>query len=570
GKFEMAISSFDNVIAIKPDLAEAYSNRGNAFLGLKQTEEAIASYDKAIAIRPDYHLAHFNRANALQKLDKYDEAVASFDIAITINPDLTQAWANRGNALKKLRKFNEAVASYDKAIAIKPGFAEAHYNRGAALMELQQQGAAIESFDKAISLNPLYHEAYANRGDALKALKRPEAALECFERAIAIKPDFAEAYSNRGLLLQELNHFDAALTSFERAIAIKPDFAEAYSNRGVLLEKLKQLDEALACFDKAIALKPDFAEAYWNKSVVLLLKGELRPGWELYEWRWKRETVVVPKRSFTRPLWLGKESISGKTILLYSEQGFGDTIQFCRYTTLVAGLGAKVILESEMPLAALLKQLDGLSELVVKGSSLPDFDFHCPLLSLPLAFNTDLSSIPYPRRYLKSDPDKLEHWKKRLGDKTTPRVGLVWSGNSAHSNDVNRSIPLSTMRKHLPEGFTYVSLQKEVRQSDNPTLESNPGILHFGDELEDFTDAAALCDLMDVVITVDTGIAHLNAALGNPTWVLLPFSPDWRWMLDRVDSPWYSGVRLFRQQEQNDWSGAFGMLNSAMLTFYGK
>ena len=330
------------------------------------------------------------------------------------------------------------------------------------------------------------------------------------------------------------------------------------------------LDAALASYDKAIELKPDYADALFHKSLALLLAGNFRQGWEFYEWRLKRENPASPRRVFPRPLWLGSQSISGKTILLHSEQGLGDSIQFCRYAVFVAGLGARVILEVEPPLFGLFNKLAGVSELVIKGNPLPDFDYHCPLLSLPFAFKTDLGTIPCARHYLKCPPDKLEHWKSRLGEKNGPRVGLAWNGNVMHMNDGSRSIPLSALTRHLPEGFTYVSLQKEIREIDKSTLESSANIFHYGEELNDFTDTAALCKLMDVVISVDTSVAHLSGALGKPTWVLLPFSPDWRWMLDRDDSPWYPDIRLFRQQKPNDWSEAIERIISSLQSAYGK
>ena len=602
-EFEEAVASFDNAIAIKPDFYDAYVNRGFALLGLKKFDAALESFDNAISLKPDNHISHFNRGYALQNLGKLEAAIECFDQAISLKPDVPEAYSNRGMALQELKKLNEALSSYNKAISIKPDFAEAYSNRGNTLQQLKQYDTALASYDKAISIKPDFAEAYFNRGNTLQELKQYDAALESFDKAIALKPDYHQACYNRGTLFHELKQLDAALASYEqtislkpdyhqayvnravvlkllkqpdsalasfdKAISLKPDYADAYSNRGNLLHEQLRLDEALASYDKAISLKPDFADAYWNKSLTLLLSGNFRQGWELYEWRWKKEKFTSPRRDFTQPIWLGEGSIAGKTILLHSEQGLGDTIQFCRYVPLVADLGARVILETDCSLAGILDGLRGLSQQLVKGSTLPDFDCHCPLMSLPLAFKTDIDTIPFSRQYLKCVPDKLSQWKKRLGKQTKPRIGLAWSGSIMHSNDHNRSIPLSAMSMHLPKGFTYVSLQKDVRDIDKPTLESNPNILHFGDELKDFTDTAALCELMDVVISVDTSVAHVNAALGNPTWVLLPFSPDWRWLLDRDDSPWYPDVRLFRQQKPDDWAEAFEKLKSALLTVYG-
>ena len=268
------------------------------------------------------------------------------------------------------------------------------------------------------------------------------------------------------------------------------------------------------------------------------------------------------RRPFTQPLWLGTESLAGKTILLHSEQGLGDTIQFCRYAQLVAELGARVLMEVPEPLVGLLKDVRGVSHVIVRGSPLPTFDYHCPLLSLPLAFKTNLNSIPCSTKYVHADPVKLTHWTSRLGEKRHPRIGLVWSGRTEQKNDHNRSIALAALIPHLPADCQYVSLQKEVRKIDKPMLESSTNILHFGDELHDFTDTAALCELMDVVISVDTSVAHLSGALGQPTWVLLSFNPDWRWLLERDDSPWYPSIKLYRQPRVGDWDSVLVKLTA--------
>lgn len=451
----------------------------------------------------------------------------------------------------------DAQALHEDILKTQPKHYDSLHLLGVIAAETGHNQSAVDLIRKAIELNPNNAAFHSNRGIALKELKQLEAALESFDKAIAIKPDYAEAYYNRGIALAELKQFDAAVESFDKAIAIKPDYTKAHFNRGAALADLRRLNAAVASYDRAIAIKPDYAEAYWNKSLALLLDGDFANGFALHEWRWKLSTFTSPRGNFPQPLWLGKESLVGKTILLYSEQGLGDTIQFCRYINLVSDSGARVILVVEKSLVGLLKELAEVSVLVSKGSLLPSFDCHCPLLSLPLAFKTNLDSIPCSPKYLSADPNKLTTWAKRLGEKTRPRVGLVWSGSGEHKNDHNRSVALSELIQELPTDYQYVSLQKEVRDLDKSTLESRAEILHFGDELADFTDSAALCELMDVVISVDTSVAHLSGAMGKPTWVLLPFVPDWRWLLDRDDSPWYPSVRLYRQPTPGDWSGVF-------------
>jgi len=556
GQFDAAIQSFNRAIAIKPNFAEAYSNRGNALAKLIKFDAAVESYDRAITLRADYAEAHYNRANVLNRLKQFEAAIASYDRAIAIKPKYAEAYSNRGNALVGLKRNVAAVKSYDQAIAIKPNFAEAYTNRGNALSDIKQFDAAIESYDQATAIKPDYAEALCNRGNVLKELKRFDAAVESYDRAIAITPGFAEAHYNRGIALRELKQFDAAIESYDRAIVVAPDFAEAYSNRGNAQREFMQLDDAIESYGRAIAIKPDFAEAYWNKSLVLLLKGDFVNGWDLHEWRWKLKDFPSQIRNFTQPLWLGREQIVGKTILLHAEQGLGDTIQFCRYVKLVADLGARVILEVPRSLIGLLDGLAGISTLVVKETSLPPFDYHCPLLSLPLAFKTTAETIPSSRTYLSADTNKIKYWESKLSNKTKLRIGLAWSGRITHTNDSNRSICLETLIDAIGHDYDYVSLQKELRNSDSEIIEINENIRHFGDDIEDFTDTAALCALMDVVISVDTSVAHLSGALGKQTWVLLPFHPDWRWLLDRDDSPWYPSVKLYRQPSIGDWDTA--------------
>lgn len=488
------------------------------------------------------------------------QAVQWIDKAIEIDPNYASAYSNRGNALNDLKQHQAAIDSYNQAIAIKPDHVDAYYNRGLALYELKQYQAAIDSYDKAVALRPGHAQACYNRGLALYQLKQYQAAIDSYRQATAIRPEHAQAYYNLGLAFAELKQHQAALDSYDQAIAIKPDYVEAYSNRGSILSDLGLNQAALDSYDHAIALRPDDAEGHWNQSLCHLQMGAFEPGWAKYEWRWKTDKIesFKDKRDFPQPLWLGQEPLLGKTILLHSEQGLGDTLQFCRYAKLVRDLGASVILEVQRPLLTLLAQLDGVTALLATDERPPAFHYHCPMLSLPLAFGTKLDTIPAPDAYLRSAPDKVRQWKARLGDLDKPCVGLVWRGNPKHKNDANRSIALSDLTRFLPGHLRYVSLQKELGEADMDSLKEHPEILHCEDELKDFSDTAALCELVDVVISVDTSVAHLAGALGKPVWIVLPFNPDWRWLLDRSDSPWYRSARLYRQTAPGDWAGVLG------------
>lgn len=440
-----------------------------------------------------------------------------------------------------------------QSIAVFPNNPGSHLNLGNAEKALEHYDAALACYDKALALKPDYAMAFVGKGVVLQAQAHWAEAMDCFDKAIAINPAGFEAFFNRGNVQKDTGQFEAAIASYGEAIQRNPSFVEAYLSRCAMYLELGQFAAAFASFDEAIAVDRNYAKSYWNKAMALLLAGHYAEGLKLYEWRWKVGFYAGKQPRFSASPWLGAESLQGKTILLHAEQGLGDTIQFCRYAKTVAARGARVILEVQEPLVALLKTLDGPVEVIVRGSPLPAFDAHCPLLSLPLAFKTVVETIPSEAAYLRADPDRVRQWGAKLGVKKLPRVGLVWSGNKALVDDHTRSISLAALLPYLPSGFEYVSLQKEIRADDALVLDSNNAVRHFGDALNDFSDTAALCDLMDLVISVDTSVAHLSGALGKETWVLLSHLPDWRWLTHRTDSPWYPTVSLYRQSVAGEW-----------------
>ena len=597
-RFAEALASYDRALATQPDFAEALLNKGNTLQALKRFAEALASYDRALAARPDYVEALSNRGGALKELKRFTEALASYARALALWPDYPEALSNRGNILNELRQFTEALASYDRALVLRPHYAEALCNRAVALHGLKRFAEALASCDRALSLRPDLAEAHANRGNALQGLKRFEEALESYDRALVLRPDHAETHSNRGTAVHELKRFDEALASheralvlqpdlaeahynhgnalhtlkrldealasYERALALRPDYVEALANRGVTLHEQKRFAEALASYDRALALRPDFADAHYNAALSLLLAGDLERGFEKYEWRWETEQLGGGKRNFSEPLWRGSNDIAGKTILLHAEQGFGDTIQFCRYAPRVASYGARVVLEVQEPLRGLIGTLPGALSVISRGERLPDFDAHCPLLSLPLAFGTQLMTIPSETPYLRASAQRVMRWGDRLGARRRPRIGLAWSGRPTHKNDHNRSIEFRGLLPLLEFDATFVSLQRQVRADDAALLQNHSDVLHFGAEFADFADTAALIANLDLVISVDTSVAHLAGALAKPVWVLLPFVPDWRWLLDREDSPWYASARLFRQDDTCAWDGVISRVRAAL------
>jgi tetratricopeptide (TPR) repeat protein len=549
-----ALACFDRAIQLNPHHAETYINRGFVLQSLQRFAEAESSFDHALTLKPDNADAFISLGIALQESGQLQRAIASYDQALILKPDSALVYNNRGNALAALKLYEAALQSYAQAIALQPQNPEAYNNRGIVLKDLKQHQQALADYDVAIALNPDYAEAYNNRSVALRHLKQFDAALESIEQSIRLNPEFAEAYNNRGNVLKEIQLYTEALISFDQAIAIRAGYAGAHNNRGTALYELKQFDLALESYEQALALNPQFASCYWNKALLKILTGDFEEGWRLYEWRWLG-LLKDADRKFTHPLWLGQQSLAGKTILIHPEQGLGDFIQFCRYLPLLENLGAKVILETPLPLLGLLETLDANFSIVAQGEPLPDFDLHCPIMSLAYAFKTSLSNIPATVPYLQADDAKRQRWRHSLGETQRLRIGLVWSGSAEHKHDQKRSIPLSQFTPLLNLDIEFHSLQKEVRPDDALTLEDFRQIHPHQHELHDFTDTAALVAELDLVISVDTSVAHLAGALGKPVWILLSYLPDYRWLLDRDDSPWYPTATLFRQTAIGDWDG---------------
>jgi hypothetical protein len=368
-------------------------------------------------------------------------------------------------------------------------------------------------------------------------------------------PEHFEALSLLALIGAQQGDFDLAVKLYDRVIAIKPDLANAYSNRGASFAALNRLNEALANFDMAIAIRPDHAEAHFARAITWLLQGDFARGWPEFEWRWETPhgRALRGHKGLLQPLWLGAPNIAGKTILLYSERGLGDTLQFCRFAKWVRDLGATVLLQVQEPLLEILAQVEGVSLLLADTQPPPPFDIHCPLLSLPLALKIELATIP-AAKYLNAAPERIARWRDKLGAHAKPRIGLVWRGDPDNPDDRKRSLPLDQLLPQLPSGFQYLSLQKELNESEQRFIAAQFDHFSLGQELN-FAETAALCECMDLVLSVDTSIAHLSAALGQKTWILLPFNSDCRWLLDRNDSPWYPSVTLYRQARSGDWRG---------------
>jgi tetratricopeptide (TPR) repeat protein len=555
GRSAEALTLIGEALATNDNVAAAHCNYGLVLAALGRFDEALASYERARALKPDYAEALYNRGNAFAALGRTDEALASFEQAIALRPDYAAALLNRAQLLQRLGQTHEALASFDRAFALMPASADALIARGNAHYALKSFAAALADYDRAAALRSDAAPIQNNRGNALRELGRHEDALAAFDSALALKPDYAEAHNNRGNAALELNRIAEALADYDRALALKPDYAEALVNRGNALRYVAQTEEAIASFDRALALNPQLPEAHWNKGLTCLSIGDFARGWAAYEWRWRRNNTEMTPRDFAQSQWRG-EDLRGRTILLHAEQGFGDTIQFIRYLPMVIAKGGQVVLEIPDDLRPLMPHTDGVVTLARRGEPLPPFDLHCPLMSLPLAFGTTLATIPAPVSYLQAPVERVAKMRVRLAGTKSPCVGLVWSGKPTHKNDHNRSIRLAQLTPLLARpGVGFVSLQKDTRAADRAALAQAP-LLRLDDTLCDFADTAAVIAALDLVIAVDTAVAHLAGAMGKPVWILLPAIGDWRWLLARADSPWYPSARLFRQPRIGNWQGA--------------
>ena len=599
---EEAIRLLARVVQLQPNNAEAHSDFGSALREVGRFDEAAAALSRAVALKPGMAMAHANLANVYRDLGRFDEAIEGFHRAIQIKPDYAAAYSNLGNALCDKSRFEDAAAAYRRAIQLDPGFAPAHSNLGVALERLGRSEEAAAAFQRAIDLAPDYAEAYSNLGRSLESLNRIDAAISAHERTVQLKPESAPLLCNLGNALQSKKQTDRAIAILRRAIQLDPRLAEAHNNLANALSDRGDAGDAIASYREALRLRPDYADAmsnlagalidhgkldepegllrraieidpqfpdaHWNLAIFLLLGGDFERGLPEYEWRWKVRNVMRGSPRIPQPPWDGRE-LNGRTILLHTEQGAGDAIQFIRYTSMVAARGGRIILRCPIELKRLFAQIPEIERIIDPNEPLPDFDAHCPLLSLPLAFGTDLRSIPAPVPYLRADPSLAEAWKTKLiakGDTTlyikgrvpfSRKIGLAWSGAAIHVNDRNRSTMLGSFAPLSDvKNAAFYSLQKGEAAKHPPP--AGLAIADFTSELNDFADTAALIENLDLVITVDTSVAHLAGAMGKPVWVILPCNPDWRWMYDRTDSPWYPTMRLFRQGGPEDWAAVIG------------
>lgn len=477
--------------------------------------QKIVEYRKAIQEAPERADLYVSLGACLHEVGDLEGAVQNFQRALSLDRNSFGAYNNLGNLFASLGDFNTALTFLRAAVTINPNVAEIHNNIANILIEQGEIAPAIESYQQAIALKPENASYYNHLGNALRQAGDHRAAEENFERALALNPNFAEVYANLGFLYFEQDELQKAEDYYQRAIAIDPDLAMAH-----------------ACL-----------------SQMLLRRGEFLAGWKEHEWRWLWSAFPSPRRNFQQPLWHGEE-IRGSRILLHAEQGLGDALQFLRYVPMVVERGARVVLEIHPELRRLVGDFPGVEQVLSRGEQLPSFDLHCPLMSLPYAFGTTLDTVPAKVPYLKA-PSTIPAWiKENPMDRL--KVGLVWAGNPKNKIDHKRSVPLSSLAQLCAmEGVEFYSLQRGAGLKEIETVPFR--FLAMEPASGDFTDTAAAVAALDLILTVDTSIAHLAGALGKPVWILLAKVPDWRWMLDGEDSPWYPTARLFRQEVSGEW-----------------
>ncbi|MDX2228081.1 MAG: FkbM family methyltransferase [Leptolyngbyaceae cyanobacterium bins.349] len=560
GRTSESIARYETVLQIQPNSAEAHGNLGSVLLKLRRLDEAVAHHRKSTEFAPTNAKAHYNLAIALYENNQIDEAIQSYQRAIERMPDYANAHHNLGMALYRQGKADEAITHYQQAIALEPGHASARNSLGVALYQQGKLDDAIAQYRQAIALMPHYISAHDNLGIALKQQRQLEAAAEHFRTAIALNPAYVNAYINLGNTMRELGDYHQAIAYCQESIRLQPTNADAHNTYGCILVDLGRLQDAIACYEAAIQHRPDFADAHLNLGIILLQVGDFQRGFAEYHWRW--QTKQCPDLRYTHALWKG-EDLTRKIILLTAEQGFGDTIQFARYATLVAQRGGKVVIACQKPLVRLLATVPGVAQCVDRDQDNVETHVHAPLMELPYVLGTTLETIPATVPYV--FPPAAAPIQLHIPPDTHRKIGFVWATNPSNSTSGKRSCPVEHFLTLLdvPHIALY-SLQKDASDADRALLQGHDRLQDIQAQLEDFADTAAAIAQLDLVITVDTAVAHLAGAMGKPTWILLAHVPDWRWLMEREDSPWYPTMRLFRQHQPDAWAEVFERVKQAL------
>ncbi|WP_186061678.1 tetratricopeptide repeat protein [Burkholderia gladioli] len=561
-----ALISVERALALMPNDAAAHTVRGDALRALGLPGEALHCYQLAMVVRgKTAELVHACGV-AMTEMGRPGEALACLDEGLASAPDDARLLFASCVALDLMHAHQELLRRCDRLLALQPANGAAWLGRGNALLGLERHEEAELAYGEALARLPDKLDALRNRAAALRTLGRAEAALDHYDRALALGGPQAELLSQRALTLQVLGRYEEALAAHAEAAAVPADTARELLTRALARQQVGRHQAALDDLLLARRLDPHHGEVLRSEAFFHLQSGDFERGWASHEARWRATDTALTRRHAERPAWDGAASPAGRTLLLHAEQGLGDTLQFCRYASLLAARGATVLVEAPAPLVGLLGTLRGVSRVFADGEPLPAFDLQCPMMSLPHAFGTTLDTVPAATPYLHAEPVRREAWARRLDAVAPPgrmRIGLAWSGNPRHANDANRSMPFAMLAPWLSLEACFVSLQPAVRPRDAEAFAAS-GVLEFGESLADFAETAALVDALDLVISVDTSVAHLAGALGRPLWLLLPRVPDWRWLLDREDSPWYPDATLFRQPRPGDWPAVVERVRAAL------
>ena len=598
--FEASINYFNKAIEIDPLYFHVYNNKGILLCELGKYQEAIINFNKSLELQPNLLEAILNKADALKELKNFDEALQCIDTALKIKNLAPEIWAKKGDILHNMKRYKDAIQAYDQAIKLNKNYAEAFCNKGFTLFTIELYEEAIAECNKALEIKKIFPEAWLNIAVSYIGLKKYELALEYCEKALAISENFIEALNSKGLCLFNLKRYEEANKLFDKILKIRKDFPEAMENKANTLHALKEYDEALTlyeaigtkkdyhkvlnnkglllhalghikdkkyfnlakdCYDQAIKIKSDFPDAYWNKSLSQLTLGEFADGWKNYEYRFKLESakpqfIIIPRLE-------NLKNLTNKRILIWSEQGLGDSIQFCRYIYKIIDLGAKVTFDISKTLTALMsRQFNCTINETGQGLVQNDFDFQIPLLSLPMLFNTNLNNIPFSNSYLKTSKNKDVEWSNKLKlTKKKLNIAITCAGNPDYVADSERSASLKIFHPLVDKANLFL-IQKDIKKEDEIFLKKYPQIKFIGKDVDNFDDLASVIENMDFVISTDTSIPHLAAALGKKVFILLGRITDWRWMLNSETSPWYNSATLLRKKfnpesKTEDWSHAF-------------
>lgn len=550
--FVEAIAFYQKSIDLNPQDWEAYKNLANLWAINGNLEQAITYYQKVIYLNPNLAEIHNNLGNCFLAKNQLEDAIASYQKAVTLNPKYPEAYYNLGNACKAKGDLATAKIHYEKTISLKPNFPEVHNNLGLVLQEEGYLAAAITCYQEAIKLNPEYAEAHNNLGNAFEEEKNLEKAIACYEKSLALNSNYIDAYNNLGNVLLTQGKAEEAIACYQKALDLNPNYVQAHYNYANALKYLDRLDDAIAKLQYTLTLDPNFAEAHKNLGISLLIKGDFASGFSEYEWRWY--TKEYRKIASFQPVWHGGD-LQGKKILLLCEQGYGDNIHFIRYAPLIAQQGAHITLACYEELYRLFSSVSGIEKIVTSGTTV-EYDYCAPTMSLPYLMGTTTETIPTNIPYL--FPPKTTAIILESPPETYLKIGIVWAGNPGNTNDRNRSCSLLNFLPILDiPGIAFYSLQKGAKAQDLTALNLTQKIQNIGEKINDFADTAAVINQLDLVICVDTSVAHLAGAMGKPVWVLLSKVADWRWMLEGENNPWYPTLRLFRQTKLGDWHPVF-------------